>query len=154
MDPFSSSPLYQANPRPAARNVNDQHDEAQTAGQRLADGISSLVGSWWFIGGQSLILTAWIVFNVRAGKPFDPFPFILLNLILSFQAAYTGPVVMMSQNRQAEKDRLVAHNDYEVNVTAGQEICMIMEHLKVQDKVMLELLTEIQELRAQVRPQA
>ena len=93
----------------------------RTFGERLADTVAGRVGSWPFIVVQSLLLAAWIVANgflIRdwiGGKPFDPYPFILLNLVLSFQAAYTGPVVMMSQNRQAAKDRDEAEHDYAVN---------------------------------------
>jgi uncharacterized membrane protein len=93
----------------------------RTLGERLADGVAGRVGSWPFIIVQSVLLVGWIVANgflIRdwiGGKPFDPYPFILLNLVLSFQAAYTGPVVMMSQNRQAAKDRDEAEHDYAVN---------------------------------------
>jgi uncharacterized membrane protein len=101
--------------------VNIRHLEGRTAGERVADGVAATVGSWPFIVIQSVLLAAWIVVNAVvlgrwiAGKPFDPYPFILLNLVLSFQAAYTGPVVMMSQNRQAAKDRDEAEHDYRVN---------------------------------------
>lgn len=102
--------------------VNIRHvGDRRTRGERLADGVAASVGSWPFIIAQSVLLVAWIVANgllIRdwlGGRPFDPYPFILLNLVLSFQAAYTGPVVMMSQNRQAAKDRDEAEHDYEVN---------------------------------------
>ena len=101
--------------------VNIRHLERRTVGERVADGVAATVGSWPFIVIQSVLLAAWIVVNAVvlgrwiAGKPFDPYPFILLNLVLSFQAAYTGPVVMMSQNRQAAKDRDEAEHDYRVN---------------------------------------
>ena len=78
---------------------------------------------------------------------FDPYPFILLNLALSFQAAYTGPIVMMSQNRQAEKDRRQANSDYETNIKAEAEIRVIMEHLKYQDKMIHDLVSELKMLR-------
>ena len=102
--------------------VNVRHfGPRRTFGEPLADGVAGRVGSWPFIIVQSLLLVAWIVANgflIRdwiGGKPFDPYPFILLNLVLSFQAAYTGPVVMMSQNRQLAKDRDEAEHDYAVN---------------------------------------
>ncbi len=107
---------------PHRHPVNVRHfGEGRTLGERVADGVAASVGSWPFIITQSLLLGAWILGNgllIRdwlGGKPFDPYPFILLNLVLSFQAAYTGPVVMMSQNRQAAKDRDEAEHDYEVN---------------------------------------
>lgn len=102
--------------------VNIRHvGDRRTRGERVADGVAAAVGSWPFIVAQSLLLVAWILANAflirdwLGGRPFDPYPFILLNLMLSFQAAYTGPVVMMSQNRQAAKDRDEAEGDYQVN---------------------------------------
>ncbi len=77
-------------------------------------------------------------------QAWDPYPYILLNLVLSFQAAYTGPVVMMSQNRQAEKDRLAAEQDYQVNKTAEEEIKVLMEHLIHQDVIMAELIAKLE----------
>ena len=101
--------------------VNIRHLERRTLGERVADVVAATVGSWPFIVTQSILLAAWIVLNAvaiggwSAGKPFDPYPFILLNLVLSFQAAYTGPGVMMSQNRQTAKDRDAAEHDYRIN---------------------------------------
>lgn len=102
--------------------VNIRHFGARrTLGERVVDGMAAGVGSWSFIVVQSILLGVWVLANgflIRdwlGGEPFDPYPFILLNLVLSFQAAYTGPVVMMSQNRQAAKDRDEAEHDYEVD---------------------------------------
>jgi len=80
-------------------------------------------------------------------KAWDPYPFILLNLVLSFQAAYTGPVVMMSQNRQAHKDRLTAESDYQVNRKAEEEIEVIMKHLVHQDRLLLDAIARIENLK-------
>jgi uncharacterized membrane protein len=109
--------------------VNVRHAGAgRTPGERLADIVANRVGSWPFIATQSVLLLGWIVANAvligdwLGGEPFDPYPFILLNLVLSFQAAYTGPVVMMSQNRQATKDRDEAEHDYEVNRQALERL--------------------------------
>ncbi|HEX6261423.1 MAG TPA: DUF1003 domain-containing protein [Actinomycetota bacterium] len=93
----------------------------RTVGERVADGVAAAVGSWPFILIQSSLLATWVLANALligdwlGGRPFDPYPFILLNLVLSFQAAYTGPIVLMSQNRQTAKDRDEAEHDYEVN---------------------------------------
>jgi uncharacterized membrane protein len=95
----------------------------QTRAQRIADRVTALIGSWRFILIQSALLAAWIAVNVTAYvEAWDPYPFILLNLLLSFQAAYTAPIIMMSQNRQAEIDRAHAEHDYRVNVKAELEI--------------------------------
>ncbi|MEX2459153.1 MAG: DUF1003 domain-containing protein [Actinomycetota bacterium] len=109
---------------PLRHPVNLRHVSRRSLGERLADGVAARVGSWPFIVVQSTLLGLWILANALligqwvGGKPFDPYPFILLNLVLSFQAAYTGPVVMMSQNRQAARDRDAAEHDYRVNEEA------------------------------------
>lgn len=142
---------------PPVRNVNEEYDDALTSGQRIADKVASAVGSWPFIITQSIVLVAWIIANVwlafhpEALKSWDPYPFILLNLMLSFQAAYTGPVVMMSQNRQSEKDRLTARRDYEVDSRAESEIAVIMDHLLHQDRQIDALRAEVASLTALLR---
>jgi Protein of unknown function (DUF1003) len=94
-----------------------------TPGQRIADAVATVMGSWSFIIVQSAILFVWITANlVVAIRGWDPYPFILLNLALSFQAAYAAPVIMMSQNRQQDIDRKAAENDYRINVKAELEI--------------------------------
>jgi uncharacterized membrane protein len=111
-----------------ARNVAREFEEHMTVGQRLADRFAEVMGSWQFIITQSCILAVWVSFNVTAFiKHWDPYPFILLNLVLSFQAAYAAPIIMMSQNRQAEKDRLQSKNDYEVDLKAEMEIMQLHE---------------------------
>jgi uncharacterized membrane protein len=136
---------------PPVRNVNDLHEELQTVGQRVADRVAGLVGSWPFIIVQSVVLAAWICMNVYLAvhwkdKAFDPYPFILLNLVLSFQAAYTGPVVMMSQNRQTEKDRLMAENDFEINRKAEEEVKVVLEHLIHQDDLLTDIIGSLMRL--------
>lgn len=99
-----------------------------TLGARLADTVAATVGSWRFILVQSGLLAAWILGNVLVGtSAWDPYPFILLNLLLSFQAAYTAPIIMMSQNRSADLDRDRATADYQVNVRAEAEIALLHE---------------------------
>lgn len=94
-----------------------------TFGQKVADGVASLMGSWPFIIGQTLIIAFWIVLNIVAYVGhWDPYPFILLNLLFSTQAAYAAPIIMMSQNRSAERDRAQALADYETNQKAEEEI--------------------------------
>jgi uncharacterized membrane protein len=99
-------------------------------GQRIADAVATIMGSWSFIIVQSAILFAWITANlVGAMRGWDPYPFILLNLALSFQAAYAAPVIMMSQNRQQDIDRKAAENDYRINVKAELEIELLHEKI-------------------------
>jgi len=110
-----------------SRNVNEIDEEQMTLGQRVADKVADTIGSWPFIIIQTVILTIWIILNVTAWiNHWDPYPFILLNLALSFQAAYSGPVIMMSQNRQSSKDRLAAEIDHQVNTKAELEINNLM----------------------------
>lgn len=111
-----------------ARNVAEEFEDHLSLGQRIADRVAETMGSWTFIIIQSTILVAWIVLNVTAWiKHWDIYPFILLNLGLSFQAAYAAPIIMMSQNRQAEKDRLQTRNDYEIDMKAELEIMQLHE---------------------------
>jgi uncharacterized membrane protein len=115
---------------PIARNVNEVVAEHFTPGQRLADGVTDRLGSWPFIVIQSLVLLAWIAVNSVAWRQhWDPYPFILLNLVLSFQAAFSAPIIMMSQNRQTVKDRLRAKADYAVNLRAELDVAAVHARL-------------------------
>jgi CRP/FNR family transcriptional regulator, cyclic AMP receptor protein len=113
-----------------SRNVNELADEQLTLGQRIADKFASMMGSWRFIIAQSVFLAIWVLLNVAAWVyQWDPYPFILLNLMLSFQAAYASPIIMMSQNRQVDKDRLAAEIDHQVNAKAELEIGLVLSRL-------------------------
>src|ERR1700674_4741005 len=130
---------------PPVKNINEMQAEKITAGQRVADKLATVMGSWAFIIIQSTILMFWISLNVLAYiNHWDPYPFILLNLALSFQAAYAAPIIMMSQNRQAAKDRLMAEQDYEINLKAEEELKSIMNHLEQLDEVMLDILRRME----------
>ncbi len=121
------------------------HKEAQplTFGQRMADGVTQVIGSWRFIIIQSILLAVWMTGNAWFGhNAWDPYPFILLNLLLSFQAAYTAPAIMMSQTRQSDMDRKRAENDFEINVKAELEIELLHEKLDLIKEQELQALTE------------
>lgn len=111
---------------PVSRDTNREFEDTRTRGERLADRIAAFGGSWTFILCFAFVLAAWVVLNAvvlaRRDGAFDPYPFILLNLFLSMLAALQAPIIMMSQNRQAAKDRLDAAHDYEVNLKAEIEI--------------------------------
>ena len=94
----------------------------RTFGDRAADVVATAVGSWRFVIIQSAILLGWLLFNIISSSRVDPYPFILLNLLLSFQAAYTAPIIMMSQNRQGDIDRQRAIDDFDINCKAELEI--------------------------------
>ncbi|MBV6622571.1 MAG: DUF1003 domain-containing protein [Rivularia sp. (in: Bacteria)] len=116
-------------------------------GDRIADGVAATMGSWRFIIIQSFILFLWVVLNVVAFfKHWDPYPFILLNLMLSFQAAYAAPIIMMSQNRQATIDRQDAKYDYEVNRKAELEIELMHDKLnQLREQQIVEVLQMLKE---------
>ncbi|WMT76895.1 DUF1003 domain-containing protein [Bradyrhizobium sp. Ash2021] len=104
--------------------------ESLSVGQRVADKVAGVMGSWKFIIVQTVLLVAWVSINfVAAARSWDPFPFILLNLALSVQAGYAAPILMMSQNRQQDIDRRAADNDYRVNVKAELEIELLHEKI-------------------------
>jgi uncharacterized membrane protein len=122
------------------KNVNEAFEKQLTLGQRTSDRVANIVGSWPFIIFQSIFLAVWVILNVAAViHHWDPYPFILMNLILSMQAAYTAPIIMMSQNRQADRDRLEAHNDYIINKKAEEEIRTVMDHLETQAEVLIQI---------------
>ena len=132
-----------------AENVNLQFEKGLTLGQRLSDGLSNFAGSWRFIIGFLVILIVWIVVNVVVliSKAFDPYPFILLNLVLSCLAAIQAPIILMSQNRQEQKDRLRAESDYQTNLKAELEIRHLHEKLDHLIRNQWQRLLEIQEVQ-------
>src|SRR6202000_2134663 len=116
----------------------------------IADKVAATMGSWRFIIIQSVILLVWIILNATAWVyHWDPYPFILLNLALSFQAAYAAPFIMMSQNRQADIDRLKAEQDYKVNIKAELEIELLHQKLDaLREREMLSLVRSVESLTA------
>ena len=137
------------------RSFRKSHAEPAAAdqlstGQRIADKVAVTMGSWRFIIIQSLLLTIWVGLNITAWvKAWDPYPFILLNLALSFQAAYAAPIIMMSQNRQGDIDRKAADNDYKVNIKAELEIELLHQKLdSLREQEVLALTQAVQELTA------
>ena len=121
----------------------EQPTEPLTIGQKISDAVARTVGSWKFIIIQSICIFAWIAYNsVNNANVWDPYPFILLNLMLSFQAAYTAPAIMMSQNRLAEIDRQHANNDFEVNVKAELEIELLHQKIDMMKEKELYALTK------------
>ncbi len=133
-----------------SENIMPDIEEKLTAGQKMADKIASFGGSWTFILFFFSFLFLWMIVNiwVLVAKPFDPYPFILLNLILSCLAAIQAPIIMMSQNRQEEKDRRRSEHDYQINLKAELEIKLLhekMDHLIVHQN---KRLLDIQEIQA------
>lgn len=126
-----------------SRNINTVHKNQLSFGDRMADKFAKYAGSWRFVLLFIGMMAAWIIINVVTARPFDAFPFILLNLLLSCVAAIQAPVIMMSQNRQEEKDRLRAQNDYKVNVKSEliiEDLHKKLDQLVENQKALLEKL--------------
>ncbi len=132
-----------------SENIQDDLEAELTVGQKIADRVAAFGGSWTFIITFFSFIIVWMIINIwfLASKPFDPYPFILLNLILSCLAAIQAPIIMMSQNRQEQKDRQRSEHDYKINLKAELEIKLLsekMDHLLVHQN---NKLLEIQEVQ-------
>jgi uncharacterized membrane protein len=123
------------------------HDEA-TLGERVADKVASGIGSWWFLGIQSVVIAIWITLNVlMVINHWDPYPFILLNLMFTIQAAYTGPVLLLSGNRQAQKDRLRLEHTAEVAESSERATLEILGEIERNTEATLQVLQHLQKRR-------
>ena len=138
--------------RSARRNNTELVKPEFSLGDRVADRVAATMGSWPFIIIQTAILVVWIVLNVTAYvQQWDPYPFILLNLALSFQAAYAAPFIMMSQNRQASIDRAAAQTDYGINAKAELEIELLHQKIDLlRETELTELIQIIRRLEARL----
>lgn len=127
-------------------NLLHQPDENLTWGQRISDAVASFGGSWKFIIAFSVLLTGWILFNTLAPNrdDFDPYPFILMNLVLSTVAAFQAPIIMMSQNRKEEKDRKRTENDHLINLKAELEVRSLHQKVDLLLEEQIQILFELQ----------
>ncbi len=132
-----------------SRDTNQDFEGQLTLGQRLSDRIAAFGGSWPFVNGFLLFLSLWVLLNsvllTRSNRTFDPYPYILLNLILSTLAAIQAPIILMAQNRQAAKDRLDAAHDYEVNLKAELEIMALHSKLDELRDQQWQVLIDLQQ---------
>ncbi|WP_057768339.1 DUF1003 domain-containing protein [Lactobacillus selangorensis] len=134
------------------RNINDTVDQQLTSGQKLADAVAKFGGSWAFIVTFVIVLIVWMALNVTHlfGIKFDPYPFILLNLFLSCVAAIQAPIIMMSQNRQAERDRVDAENDYHTNTKSEMEIHILHQKVDQMNEVQWPHILDVQKMQIEV----
>jgi uncharacterized membrane protein len=141
-----------ANEETVSRNVEAAWDDGRSTGEKVADLVADFGGSWTFIGAFFFVLVVWMAFNVWATTRtvFDPYPFILLNLVLSCLAAIQAPIIMMSQKRQEAKDRLRSENDYRVNLKAELEIRNLHEKMDHLINRQWERLAEIQQIQLEI----
>ena len=131
------------------KNWHDAHRESLGLGQRLADGVANGMGSWSFIIIQTILVAVWMGLNI-AGFCYhwDVYPFILLNLLFSTQAAYAAPIIMMAQNRQSERDRMQAQADYQTNLDAKQEIEQLQLRLnQIEVEKLDKIISMLEELK-------
>ena len=130
-------------------NWHLKHSQSLSVGDRLSDSVANGMGSWKFIIWQTIIVLIWMALNVVGFvRHLDAYPFILLNLIFSTQAAYAAPIIMMSQNRQNQRDRMQADNDYQTNLDAKREIECLQVHLTRLETEKLDLiLSMLQEIK-------
>ena len=128
---------------------HDKHSETFTFGQRIADAVANGMGSWKFIIGQTLFVIVWMGLNIFAYvQHWDVYPFILLNLIFSTQAAYAAPIIMMAQNRQNARDRVQAQEDYQTNIDAKEEIESLQEQLnKLEVEKLDKIITMLEDMK-------
>ncbi len=128
---------------------HNKHVETLTFGDKIADAVASSMGSWKFIIWQSIFVLIWMALNVIGFiQHWDPYPFILLNLIFSTQAAYAAPIIMMAQNRQSNRDRIQAEEDYQTNIDAKKEIEALQVHLnKLETEKLDKIIVMLEEMK-------
>lgn len=135
-----------------SENLNEEYEKSLTFGTRLADKVAAFGGSWRFVIWAIAVLALWVLGNslVLLWKPFDPYPFILLNLFLSMLAALQAPIIMMSQNRQETRDRMRAENDYQINLKAEMEIRVLNEKMDQLRHNEMRRFMEIQQMQMEM----
>ncbi len=140
---------------PPVRDLNREADRHTRASQRVAEDFGRVVGSWTFVVLQLILIAGWLVANVVAyAAHWDPYPFQVLNLVMSLEAALWVSVVLMSLNRLADRERLRAQHEYEIDVKAEEEMRMVMHHLEVQDEVLLQILHRLDRSDRELRRMA
>ena len=137
---------------PPVRELSEIDPGPSTYGEKFADWVYENLGSWKFILIQSILVAVWIILNASAYmRPWDPYPFIFMNLIFSLQSAYTASLILMSQNRQ---DRLKAHNDYLMNLRAEEESKAVLDNFAAQNRALEEIYEELSAIRSKIEENA
>lgn len=152
LDDISRNLVRHSHEHPPVRDVNHEIDRRRSRGQRVAEDFSRVIGSWTFVLFQAVLLVIWLIVNLVAFlRHWDGYPFLLLNLILSFQAAFIAPIVLMALNRSAHRDRLAAQQVFQEGVKQEEELKAVMTHLEVQDEVMLQVLHRLDRTDRELR---
>lgn len=152
LDDITRNLVRHTHEHPPVRDINQEVDRRTTRRERIAEDLGQMIGSWTFVVFQAVLLALWLVLNAVAFlKHWDGYPFLLLNLVLSFQAAFAVPILLMALNRAAQRDRLAAQQAYQEGVKAEEELKSVMNHLEVQDEVMLQVLHRLERTDRELR---
>lgn len=152
VDDIERDLLRHRHEHPPARDVNAEHERRLSRAERIARDFSRSVGTWTFITIQATLVILWVVLNALAvTRHWDPYPFLFMNLALSFQAAFGVPIVLMAVNRLHDRERLTAQQDFQEAVKMEEELKSVMEHLEVQDEVLLQVLHRLERSDRELR---
>ena len=152
LDDITRNLVRHTHEHPPVRDINQEVDRRASRGERIAADLSRVIGSWTFMLFQGVLVALWVAVNVVAFlRHWDGFPFLLLNLVLTFQAAFAVPVVFMVLNRAAQRDRLAAQQAFQEGVKSEEEMKAVMTHLEVQDEVMLQVLHRLERTDRELR---
>jgi uncharacterized membrane protein len=154
-DDIARSLVHHRHDHPPPRDLNREADRRLSRGQRAAEDLARLIGSWTFVLAQLTLTLAWLVLNVIGfTNHWDAYPFQLLDLVYSVQATLWIALALMALNRLAERERLRAQSDYEVNIKEEDELKALMTHLEVQDEVLIQVLARLDRLDRELRRQS
>ena len=152
LDDITRNLIRHTHEHPPVRDINQEVDRRTRRRERIADDLGHMIGSWTFVIFQAVLLVLWLVLNIVSFlRHWDGYPFLLLNLVLSFQAAFAVPILLMALNRAANRDRLAAQQAYQEGVKAEEELKSVMTHLEVQDEVMLQVLHRLERSDRELR---
>jgi len=153
LDDITRNLVRHSHEHPPVRDVNQEVERRTSRAERIADDLSRVIGSWTFVAFQAVLIALWIFVNAVAFlRHWDAYPFHLLNLVLTFQAAFAVPIVLMALNRTAHRDRLAAQQAYQEGVKEEEELKSVMTHLEVvQDEVMLQVLHRLERSDRELR---
>jgi uncharacterized membrane protein len=152
LDDITRGLVRHSHEHPPVRDVNQEVDRRMGRGERIADDLSRVIGSWTFVFFQAVLLLLWLLVNlVGFLRHWDGYPFHLLNLLLTFQAAFAVPIVLMTLNRAGHRERLALQQAYQEGVKAEEELKSVMSHLEAQDEVMLQVLHRLERSDREMR---
>ena len=152
LDDITRDLVRHTHEHPPVRDVNQEIARRTGRGEQIGEDLGRVIGSWTFVVFQAVLLVLWLVLNlVGFLRHWDGYPFLLMNLVLTFQAAFTAPIVLMALNRVSDRDRLAAQQTYQEGVKAEEELKSMMHHLEVQDEVMLQVLHRLERSDRELR---